>query len=270
MPRISRRFAFSVAIIVLFLVLDEIRRPLRRLDWFANLYDVYPSAMPTTLWKGAQVLLVVLALMAVRRRGVGFALSELGLRASPLVGFGAAFIATLPALVLLIVAGALQPDILTWALLMTAVASPLSEEMLYRGFLFGQLYRAAQWPFAAAVLINMVPFAWGHLYQSDGSLFETAGVLTVIGIGAVFYAWLYVRWDYNLWVVIAHHALMNGYFHVFEVGDSVVDNVASFSAVLLGALGMLLFTLYMTPPKRRSSITPDPQIAAPEAAPATE
>jgi len=39
-------------------------------------------------------------------------------------------------------------------------------------------------------------------------------------MGALWFAWLYVEWEENLWLVIFLHTLMNLYWHVFDNSDS--------------------------------------------------
>jgi membrane protease YdiL (CAAX protease family) len=120
----------------------------------------------------------------------------------------------------------------------------MSEELLFRGYLFGQLYRRAGWPFWAAALVNAVPFVAGHFDQLSGKGWEfvvsVAEVLLLVGVSALFAAWVYVRWEYNLWVLIFIHALLNFYSTTFAMsetsGFSWVDNVAWLMTLILVVL----------------------------------
>lgn len=40
------------------------------------------------------------------------------------------------------------------------------------------------------------------------------------GIGGVWWSWLLVEWHWNLWVPIAFHVLLNGYWSAFDVADN--------------------------------------------------
>lgn len=81
-----------------------------------------------------------------------------------------------------------------------AIAAPLWEELLFRGFLFGPLARPLGfWP--AAVL---VAGAWATLHIG----YSTAGLAEVFLIG-LYFAWL-LRRTGSLWVPIACHAAYNG------------------------------------------------------------
>lgn len=68
------------------------------------------------------------------------------------------------------------------------------EELVYRGFVFGQLFRYARWGFLPAALLA--------------------------ALGSIFFSWLYVEWNYNLWSVIWLHTLMNLPWIVFRVSTS--------------------------------------------------
>ena len=154
---------------------------------------------------------------------------------------------TLPNLLLRIAVAGAKPQINAALVLMSAVASPMSEELLFRGYLFGQLYRRAGWPFWAAALANAVPFVAGHFYQLSGKGWEfvvsVAEVLLLVGVSALFAAWVYVRWEYNLWVLIFIHALLNFYSTTFAInetsGFSWVDNVAWLMTLILVVLGTI-------------------------------
>src|SRR5690606_38986627 len=51
--------------------------------------------------------------------------------------------------------------------LVTVIAAALFEELYYRGFLFGQLYRYTNLGFIPSVLIGAILFGLMHLYQGD-------------------------------------------------------------------------------------------------------
>ena len=58
-----------------------------------------------------------------------------------------------------------------------------------------------------------------HLYQGH----DPVSALTAFGVtalGSIFFSWLYVEWNYNLWSVIWLHTLMNLPWIVFRVSTS--------------------------------------------------
>ena len=106
---------------------------------------------------------------------------------------------------------------ITWkALAWTILLAPLFEELVYRGFLFGQLFRFGGWGFIPAGMINALIFGSLHLYQAS-SLSSAIGIFSVTAMGGMWFAWLYIEWDRNLWVPIFMHLLMNAWWSFFAV-----------------------------------------------------
>lgn len=262
-----RHIAVALLVVLLFLALNNVRLALERLDGIGALYAAGRADEATVVWKTVQVLLVLLATMLLPvllaaagagdpagRRGwrsasAAVALRALGLRDDALAGLAWAFVGTLPALLGFAWLGTLRPGSLSWALLMTAVASPIAEEVLYRGFLFRQLYQGARWPFWLAALANALPFALGHLYQVrdiDAGLPGAAGILVITGLGAAFAGWLVVRWRWNLWPAIGFHAFMNLWAFLFIMGESVVSTPAAIPFMALAAVGTAAVTIWRT------------------------
>lgn len=115
-----------------------------------------------------------------------------------------------------------------------AFLAGLSEETLFRGFLFGQFYRRVKLPWLLVVVVESGIFATGHLYQSH-DLLSAVSVLAVTFGGGVWFGWLYKSWQ-NLWVPIFMHICMNGWWMVFEVDNSAVGSVGAnvFRATTIG------------------------------------
>ena len=107
------------------------------------------------------------------------------------------------------------------ALIRHAVLPGFGEELLYRGLLFGLLFRLAGWGFLPAALTGALLFGGAHLSQG-GDVAETAGIFAITALGGVWFAWLYVEWDFDLWVPVAFHLLMNAWWVVFPVADTAL------------------------------------------------
>jgi len=102
----------------------------------------------------------------------------------------------------------------------------LFEELYFRGFLFGQLFKYTKLGFIPAVILGAILFAAGHLYQStDFSVI--IGIFLTTFMGAILFAWLYVEWNYNLWVPIMMHFLMNLSWEIFSVSENALGGVTS-------------------------------------------
>lgn len=121
------------------------------------------------------------------------------------------------------------------------------EELFFRGFLFGQLFKYTRLGFISAIILGAVIFATGHLYQSQ-DINEMIGIFAITFMGAVLFAWLYVEWDYNLWVPIFLHTLMNLAWHVFEMDDTALGG---FMPNLLRGLTIALAIIFTIVYKKR-------------------
>ena len=100
------------------------------------------------------------------------------------------------------------------------------EELYFRGFFFGQLFRKTRLGFLPAIFFCSLVFASGHFYQSHdpGTLF---GIFLTTFMGSVLFAWLYVEWNYNLWVPIFLHTFMNLSWTIFAVSENALGTVNS-------------------------------------------
>ncbi|MBK8045199.1 MAG: CPBP family intramembrane metalloprotease [Haliscomenobacter sp.] len=73
------------------------------------------------------------------------------------------------------------------------VLAAVAEELLYRGFLFGQLFRHSRLGFFPAGLMGALIFGAGHLYQSQDPS-TMAGIFLITMMGGLWFSWLYVEW----------------------------------------------------------------------------
>jgi uncharacterized protein len=211
------RVAIVVATVALFIAIDNVRR-------FPGV-TLLPSSVRVLVWKLVQVALSVVAVMAVHRLRPARAAAELGLEHPPQTGLRFALLATAPMLFVYGIMAGFAVQFSFMAILRTALISPISEEVLYRGYLFGQLRRRAGLPMWLAVAACAAPFAWGHLYQAEQHglrVGETLGVLAVTAFGAWFFAWLFERWSWNLWIPIGMHAFMNLWWELFAVDETAL------------------------------------------------
>lgn len=168
------------------------------------------------------------------------ALGALGLDRSVLTGLAVGLVGTslLPVGFALMTAFS-PPDQPLLAVLRGAVLPGIFEEVLFRAFLFGFLFRFAGWGFLPAALASAAIFGAGHLHQGGG-LADSAAIFAITALGAVWFAWLYVEWGYNIWVPAAFHVLMNMYWILFDISHTALGplaaNVLRFAVVLLSVI----------------------------------
>jgi len=118
-----------------------------------------------------------------------------------------------------------NPHLEAVPLLMTGIVSPVSEELLFRGYLFLQLYRRAGWSFAAAVGTTAGVFGLAHVTGLVGRLsaMQVLGEVGMVAAGGAFFAWLLIRWRDNLWVPIGLHSFMNLWCYGFACDERPGD-----------------------------------------------
>ncbi len=128
------------------------------------------------------------------------------------------------------------------------VVAAIFEELLYRGFLFGQLFRYGGWGFIPSALLNAVLFGSGHLYQSN-DVSGAIGVFTITALGGMWFAWLYIEWNNNLWIAIFMHFFMNSWWTSFNIDDNAAGG---FMANIIRGTTIALSIIYTVRMKRKT------------------
>lgn len=158
-------------------------------------------------------------------RLLGVVAETWGLRADALEALKMAFVFCLP----MLIGYAFLADFkvsLTWrGFFLGCLMAAISEELFYRGFVFGQLFRFAGWGFLTAGLLNALVFGSAHLYQA-GDWGSAVGIFAITALGGLWFAWLYIEWGNNLWMPIAMHFFMNLWWNAFEAGPNAGGGLA--------------------------------------------
>jgi hypothetical protein len=150
---------------------------------------------------------------------------HLGLTKGFTTGLLFSLVAVSPMFISSAVIGHIASDLKPLALFRKTLLAGFMEEYLFRGFLFGLLFRKAGWGFLPASLAGAFIFGLGHMYQGSSSG-EAFGIFVMTALGAVWFAWLYVEW-HNLWVPIFLHTFMNLSWILFEISDNALGGVYS-------------------------------------------
>src|SRR6185436_5143652 len=141
---------------------------------------------------GVWVVPCLLVLRFTRRIGYGQVLRELGLMASPMLGYGFGFIATLPMQLALAFQHPLRLD--PGVILSSVIFGCFAEEVLFRGFLFRQLVRSAGWPVSTAILASALAFGLAHLgnvaVQDTRSVMFAIGEVGMTAAGGALFGWI--------------------------------------------------------------------------------
>jgi membrane protease YdiL (CAAX protease family) len=194
---------------------------------------------------GVWALPSVAVLCLVWRQSVAKAVTELGLATNPLVGYGFALAASLPMLVG--PAHGFVPTLHASAVAGTVLLAPITEEILFRGLLFRQLYHRAGRPLLRAMLVSALAFACAHLTPADfrgmGPLTPLAGQVAMTTIVGLVLAWLVYRWD-SVWPAIGMHACLNLSWELYGSGLANGPKPFPLRAASIGLA--ILLTLWFT------------------------
>ena len=136
-----------------------------------------------------------------------------------------------------------------------AVYPGIGEEIFYRGMLFGLLFRFAGWGFLPAALLGATIFGIGHFYQGN-SVLDFLGIFGITAIAAIWWSWMYIEWDNNIWVPAGLHILMNGYFEIFDVADGTLGSWSFFFIRAVVALVSIALTIRHAKRRRHFRIMP--------------
>lgn len=216
-------------------------------EWFNGVINQYgTSHVLAYIIVGIPILLGALFLHKGNKLFHG-----LGLNQSVAKGFVFALVCTLPMFIGFSFIFDQNQELSFNTIVISVVAAGLFEELYFRGFLFGQLFRYTRLGFITSVLLGAILFGLVHIKQGTG-LDEILGIFLVTFFGGVLFAWLYVEWKYNLWVSIFLHMLMNLAWDLFAVSDNALgDQYANIFRIATISLSIILTIVY----KKRRGIS---------------
>jgi hypothetical protein len=171
--------------------------------------------------------------------------SFLGLDRNIIQGLGTALLCVSPLYMIFPVFGGINSDLTFPLLLQKSILPGFKEEFVCRAFMFGLLFQYAKTGFGWAVILPALYFGSMHLYQGHDALSALAA-FGVTFIGALYFSWMYVEWNFNLWVPVGLHALMNGAWVIFSMegtqvaAGGLISNIARVISILL-AVGLTMW-----------------------------
>ncbi|MDC8102027.1 CPBP family intramembrane glutamic endopeptidase [Chryseobacterium rhizosphaerae] len=177
-------------------------------------------------------------------------LSLLSLDKSITKGFILAFLGTSPMLIGYGLYFKINTALNIESLFINTISSAFFEEIIFRAFLIGTLYRFTRLGFLSSLLFGSLVFAQVHLYQSQNSM-ELIEIFTITFLGSVFFAWIYIEQGFNLWSAIFPHFFMNLYWEIFTVSENVAGSLYGNLYKLLSIFLIIAFIVYH---KRKNKI----------------
>jgi membrane protease YdiL (CAAX protease family) len=230
---------YAVISILVFVAIDHLGDLLHQFNLRRFMPWLFILAIRNFLEVGTSIMGVMLA----HRGGFKNALRELGMAAPAGRGVAFSLIATAPMLIAFAFGSHLNPKMTFLSVAVGCFIAPFAEEVIFRAYLFKQLYQRGRWGFWLSALIPSVLFALGHVYQSSNPM-ELLGILAVTGVGSIIGCWLFMRWQYNLWIVVSLHAAMNLWWEVFAVDDTALGGWLANGARLLTIACAILLTIF--------------------------
>lgn len=185
---------------------------------------------------------LVLTIVVVKPKEV---FSFLGLSGNILKGFGIALLCVLPLYIVFPFLGNLNTDLAFDVVYDRSILTGFKEELVFRAFMFGLLFRYAKTGFFWAVILPALYFGSVHLYQGSDALSAFAA-FGVTFIGAIYFSWMYVEWNFNIWIPAGLHMLMNGAWHIFTMegteiaAGGLISNIVRIASIALA----IAVTLY--------------------------
>ena len=192
----------------------------RKIGFVTTLLDIPDNSILGLSIKALLLTLVVLILTIIVIKPKEL-FSFLGLSRNILIGFGIALLCTLPLYLVFPLFGGLNTELTFSVIYDRAILTGFKEELVFRAFMFGLLFRYAKTGFFWAVILPALYFGSVHLYQGHDILSALAA-FGVTFIGALYFSWMYVEWNFNIWIPVGLHILMNGAWHIFTMEGTEV------------------------------------------------
>lgn len=232
--------------IVVYLVSEFSRDALFAIPVYAEMVDNLPRILRWLEQPLRWFIIVLAGLFIAHRLNPVQSLRELALTKPIVPAFVLSLVVTLPMLIPSLIAGHFNPELDPAYVLFTALIWPLAEEIVYRGYVLRQLYRRANWRFWPAAVLSSLLFGLVHLdaqhVMDEGIAVQIGSVAMIAGL-SILGAWVFTRWDDNLWVMVFLHGFLNLYWHVFELGDNPLGGLVSNILRLTCAVLAILLTL---------------------------
>lgn len=201
------------------------------------LLDIQSGSVLNKLLRDLIVILSVMLLTSVVIKPKEI-FQFLGLNGNVLKGFGIALICVAPIYAGFMLMGDYNSDTPFSILLKKCVMPGIKEELVFRAFMFGLLFRYAKTGFFWAVMLPALYFGSYHLYQGH-DVVSSIAAFGVTFLGAIYFSWVYVEWDYNIWVPAGLHILMNGAWVLFTMegtdvaAGGLISNILRVVSILL-------------------------------------
>ncbi|MEM7549796.1 MAG: CPBP family intramembrane glutamic endopeptidase [Bacteroidota bacterium] len=220
----NRNLKIILIAVVTFLIHDFLRK-----EYFYNLYEflnlvIHQSSVNYFIAYVVVGLPIFISLTFLHTKHKVF--ESLGLNGNLKNGILAALIGASPMLIGYAFVFEFNNKITIHDVVTGSICAALFEELYYRGFLFGQVFRYTKIGFIPSILFGALLFAFAHLYQSQ-DVATLIGIFITTFLGAILFAWVYTEWGFNIWVPVFLHLFMNLFWEMFSAGDNALGDMYS-------------------------------------------
>jgi hypothetical protein len=97
----------------------------------------------------------------------------------------------------------------------------------------------------SCIIVRICYFGLGHIYQGS-TLIDIIAVFSITAMGAIWFAWLYIEWENNLWIPIFLHIMMNVSWTLFNVSENALGGIYTniFRAITIAFLTIIITICY--------------------------
>jgi len=230
---------YALIAIVTFVVIDHLSDLLHQLNLRRFMHWQIAQAIRNTL----EVVFAIFGVVVAHRGGLKLAVRELGMAAPVVPALTFAAIASAPMLIAFAIGFSINREMTFLSVAVGCFIGPFAEEVIFRGYLFRQLYQRAKMGFWVSALIPSIIFAAGHAYRATHFM-ELTGILAITSFGSILLCWLYKRWSYNLWVIVSIHCAMNLWWEVFAVDNTALGGWLANGARLATIACAIFLTIF--------------------------
>lgn len=173
-------------------------------------------------------------------------LKSLGLKASIARGLAFAAACSLPLFIGFSIIGDFDHNISYDIFIRKIILAAFFEEVVFRGFMFGQLFRYGRIGFVWSAILPAVLFGIGHLYQGHSAA-TSLMAFGVTALGSLYFSWVYTECNFNLWVPVGLHIFMNFCWIAlpaegnYTAVGALIPNILRLSSI---AISIIAITIY--------------------------
>lgn len=214
---ITKKIILSITILIMTFIIDDFWEYIRQIEGYSEM-NSWIKVSTRLASQSVLCLVFTYAILRFIKKDINV-FKALGLNGNIWFGYSRAFLLTLPMLVGYAIIAGINHEITFFDIFFWSFFSPFTEELIFRGFLFGLLFRFFKIGFFPTLILSSFLFAFGHIHQVE-DIISILQIFAVTFFGGLIFGWLYIEWNYNLWFAIGIHTFMNLNWSLFAIEES--------------------------------------------------